>query len=105
MAGVPEPELSIGIHGDPMDQGRPRQPLVEAHIDGGERSEAPLQIERRLDFSMQPESEPEPEPEPEPKLGIHPVEVRKRITEIYAVYNPRKLDGDIDVLLAPCETY
>ena len=108
MAGVPEPELSIGIHGDPMDQGRPRQPLVDPHIDGGERSEAPLQmsfteaplqIERRLDFSMQPESEPEPEPEPEPKLGIHPVEVRKRITEIYAVHNPRKLDGDIDVLL------
>ena len=83
-----------------VDQGRL---LVEAHVDGGERSEAPLQIERRLDFSMHSESEPEPEPEPapepEPELATHPIEVRKRITEIYAVYNPRKLDGDIDVLL------
>eukprot|EP01043_Picozoa_sp_COSAG02_P011425 COSAG02_NODE_420_length_22610_cov_22.488694_8_plen_1833_part_00 len=64
--------------------------------EGGEdsRLSGEWQIQRQLDFSMQL-VEPEPEPEP----SIDTAEVRERIAEIYAVHNPRKLDGDIDVLL------
>ena len=50
--------------------------------------------ERQLDFPLH---EPKPEPELDPEMPL--AEVRERIVEIYSVHNPRKLDGDLDLLL------
>lgn len=81
----------------------PEDGLNDAHWElreGGARSggtELELPVQRQLDFAI--EAEPEPEPELDSKHKIGPAEVRERIAEIYAVHNPRKLDGDIDLLV------
>ena len=96
----PEPEQSAAPSAPELAEDLPLSgssddDAASERIDSELPQPSALATQRQLEFPL----EPEPEPEVEPVPALDPAEVRERITEIYAVHNPRKLDGDIDVLL------